>query len=183
VSTSGGRRLALGGAVALAFAAIGAWVGWRRTEPNAADATAVSILFAQTLPDSEGRMRPLADLRGRPIVVNFWATWCPPCVEEMPELSSLHRDISGGGAQIIGIGIDSAVNIAQFARKSPVSYPLLVAGLGGTELARQFGNQASVLPFTVVVDGQGRVVERVVGRVDIARLRSQLQRMQPAGRS
>jgi len=183
VTVSRGRRLALGGAVALAFAAIGAWVGWRRTEPSAADAAAVSILFAQNLPDSEGRMRPLADLRGRPVVVNFWATWCPPCVEEMPELSSLHREISSGGAQIVGIGIDSASNIAQFARKSPVSYPLLVAGLGGTELARQFGNQAGVLPFTVVVDGQGRVVERVVGRVDIGHLRSRLQRMQSANGS
>jgi peroxiredoxin len=101
----------------------------------------------------------------------------------MPELSSLHREISSGGAQIVGIGIDSASNIAQFARKSPVSYPLLVAGLGGTELARQFGNQAGVLPFTVVVDGQGRVVERVVGRVDIGHLRSRLQRMQSANGS
>jgi thiol-disulfide isomerase/thioredoxin len=133
---------------------------------------AVALLLGQTLPDSGGEPLPLARFAGRPLVVNFWATWCPPCVEEMPELSDLHRELAPKGLGMVGIGIDSASKIAEFARKTPVSYPLVVAGMGGTEIARRFGNQAGVLPYTVLIGAGGQVAHRLPGRVDIGRLRA-----------
>jgi thiol-disulfide isomerase/thioredoxin len=170
---SGPRRTWLAaGAVALGAAGLGAWIGWRRLAPGAASEEAVALLLGQTLPDAEGRPFALGRFAGRPLVVNFWATWCPPCVEEMPELSALHDELGPKGLQMVGIGIDTAAKIAEFARARPVSYPLLVAGMGGTEIGRQLGNTAGALPYTVLVNRGGGVAHRILGRVDIVRLRA-----------
>ncbi|MFN8841834.1 MAG: TlpA disulfide reductase family protein [Burkholderiales bacterium] len=166
------RGWLFGGAVAAVAAGLGAVAGWQRLRPGPVADEAVALLLGQTLPDSGGEPLPLARFAGRPLVVNFWATWCPPCVEEMPELSDLHRELAPKGLGMVGIGIDSAAKIAEFARKTPVSYPLVVAGMGGTEIARRFGNQAGVLPYTVLIGAGGQVAHRLPGRVDIGRLRA-----------
>jgi peroxiredoxin len=90
----------------------------------------------------------------------------------MPELSEMQHDYASRGLQILGIGIDSDRNIRQFAEKMPMSYPLLVAGTGGAELMRRFGNQSGSLPFTAVVDGEGRIRHRILGRFDNPDLRA-----------
>jgi peroxiredoxin len=156
--------------VAIGAAALGAAVAWRRTTPSDAADDAVALLLAQTLPDSAGQPYAFAQLAGQPLILNFWATWCPPCVEEMPELSALHAEL-GGRVRMVGIGIDSPGKIAEFASKKPVTYPLVVAGMSGTELARQFGNTSGALPFTVLIGRQGRIAQRILGRIDLARLR------------
>jgi peroxiredoxin len=92
----------------------------------------------------------------------------------MPELSALYAERSPLGLKMIGIGIDSPARIADFAARTPVSYPLVAAGMGGTELGREFGNAAGVLPFTVVIDAKGRIAQRIVGRVKLDALRQQL---------
>jgi len=167
------RRVWIGGAaLALGFGGFGAWVASRRYRIDAADHSAVEVLFGSTMPDAQGREVRLAEWRGRPLVVNFWATWCPPCVGEMPELSDMQRDYAARGLQILGIGIDSDRNIREFAEKMPMSYPLLVAGAGGSELTRRFGNTSGSLPFTAVVDRQGRIRHRILGRFDNAELRA-----------
>jgi thiol-disulfide isomerase/thioredoxin len=166
------RGWLVGGGLAMAAAGLGAWVGWRRLAPADAADEAVALLLAQSLPDAAGQPLALDRFGGRPLVVNFWATWCAPCVEEMPELSALHAELSPKGLGMVGIGIDSATKIADFAARSPVSYPLVVAGMGGSELARRFGNQAGALPFTVLVDRRGQIAHRLLGRVDIARLKT-----------
>ncbi len=172
MSAASRRGWVLAGGVAVVAAGVGAVVGWQRLRPGPAADDAVALLLGQTLPDSTGSPLPLSRFAGRPLVVNFWATWCPPCVEEMPELSDLHRELAPKGVGMVGIGIDTAAKIAEFARKAPVSYPLVVAGMGGTEIARRFGNQAGVLPYTVLVGRDGRVAHRLLGRVDIVRLRA-----------
>jgi thiol-disulfide isomerase/thioredoxin len=164
------RRVLLGAGVALGAAALGAAVAWRRLAPADPSDDAVALFLAQTMPDSAGRPFAFAQFAGQPLIVNFWATWCPPCVEEMPELSALHVEL-GARVRMVGIGIDSPAKIAEFAARSPVSYPLVVAGMGGTELARQFGNTSGALPFTVLIGREGRVAQRILGRVDLARLR------------
>jgi peroxiredoxin len=161
----------LGVAVAGAAALLGAGAAWWRLRPTDPSDRAVSLLFAQSLPDAQGRPLALSGFAGRPLVLNFWATWCPPCVEEMPELSELHADLSRRGLQTLGIAIDTAVKVADFAAKRPVSYPLAVAGMSGTELVRQFGNPTGALPFTVLIDRDGRIVHRILGRFDIVKLR------------
>jgi len=169
------RRRLLAAGLAAGCAALGGWVAWQRHATGPAGENATALLYGQTLPDASGQPFPLASLRGKTVVLNFWATWCPPCVEEMPELSELHREISGRNGTVIGIGVDSPSNVREFADKHRFAYPLLVAGLTGTELARQFGNTSGALPFTVVIDAGGRIVERKLGRIRLATLRENLE--------
>lgn len=97
---------------------------------------AVETFLRTQLPDPDGTQINFAQLRGKTVVVNFWAPWCGPCVEEMPDLNALHKEYTGRKVEFVGIGIDSANNIQQFIKKIPVSYPLAVAGFAGTELAQ-----------------------------------------------
>ena len=166
------RRALLYGGVAVGFASLGGWLALRRYSPEPVSAEATSLLYGQTLPDAAGGSLDLASLRGKTVVLNFWATWCPPCVEEMPELAGLHREISGRNALVVGIGIDSASNIQAFAEKGQYPYPLLIAGMAGTELARQLGNASGALPYTVVIDADGRVIDRKLGRIKLEDLRA-----------
>lgn len=186
----------------LALAAgLGAGLGaswWNRPDAPTAE-PAVQTLWSQQWPGPDGQPRPLATLRGQITVVNFWATWCAPCVEEMPALSALHQEFnspigpenpkspkaSGSTSpriEFVGVAIDRADQVADFARRSPVSYPLVVAGAAGSELGRALGNEAGALPFTVVIDSNGRVVERTLGIVDLGKLRSLLERMREGKR-
>jgi thiol-disulfide isomerase/thioredoxin len=107
-------------------------------------------------------------------VVNFWAPWCAPCVQEMPELSQLAAESAGKNIGVIGIGIDSPTNIAQFAAKFKISYPLYVAGMSGTDLSRQFGNTAGGLPYTVLIGTDGQVRKTYLGRLRFAELKADL---------
>jgi thiol-disulfide isomerase/thioredoxin len=105
----------------------------------------------------------MADLRGRPLVVNFWATWCPPCVREMPALDRFHREHAGRGWQVLGLAVDNRGPVQDFLRRQPVGFEIGMAGLDGIELSRQLGNDGGGLPFTVVFDGRGRIIRRKSG--------------------
>ena len=162
------------GIIAIAFAGAGAWYSNHRSTPSAAEPAAVSALFAQSFPDISNTSRALAQWRGKPLLVNFWATWCAPCVQEMPELSALQTEIGNTSIRIVGIGIDSASNIREFAKKIPVTYPLLIGGMDASELSRQLGNQAGGLPFTVLIDADGRIRKTYLGRLKLDQLRRDL---------
>lgn len=164
-------------AAAIAAAALGAGVWLALTHYGVGDpkADAVQILYAQRLPDPAGRVVDLGALRGHPTVLNFWATWCAPCVDEMPELQALSKELAGGPTRLVGIGVDTPENIAAFRDRLGIGYPLVVAGMAGTELSRRFGNQSGGLPFTVVVDARGKVRYTKLGRVDIAELRAEIR--------
>ena len=168
------RSIMLATGLAIGAAALGATVSWRRLLPTAVPDAAVARFYAMSLPDVAGQPFAFSGLAGHPLVVNFWATWCPPCVEEMPELSALYRELSPGGLKMLGIGIDSPTRIADFSARTPVSYPLVAAGMGGTDLGREFGNAAGVLPYTVVIDAKGRIAHRIIGRLKLDALRQQL---------
>src|SRR5690606_25382063 len=155
--TRRGVLVGIAGAAALAGGAFSWQRRAAREEERRAEAEAVSILFQQTLPDSRGEVFRFESLRGHQVVANFWATWCAPCVEEMPELSALATEVQATGTRFVGIGVDNPDSIARFAEKLPVSYPLVVANATGAFLAARFGNQAGALPYTVVIDPNGRV--------------------------
>jgi thiol-disulfide isomerase/thioredoxin len=169
---------------ALLFAAvivtmIGAWSGTgivraAAPEPGAAESGAAPALYALSLPDANNAPHALSVYRGRPLVVNFWASWCAPCVREMPDLSALHQQYEARGIGLIGIAVDSAANVQAFARTVAVRYPLLVAGFSGSDIARRFGDTQGVLPFTVVLDRDGRVRYAKLGVVSIDALRRTL---------
>ena len=137
----------------------------------------MQALFAQTLPDPGGKAQALAQWRGKAVLVNFWAPWCAPCVQEMPELSALQQEYAGKNLQILGVGIDSPANIAQFAAKFKIAYPLYVAGMDGTELARQLGNHAGALPYTVLIGADGQIRKTYLGRLQFEQLRADLKSM------
>ncbi|MBC7860380.1 MAG: TlpA family protein disulfide reductase [Burkholderiaceae bacterium] len=174
--------------VALGFGALGAYFGLDKkpqppvspaAQPAATPAAAgpVQTLFAQTLPDAAGKQQALAQWRGKALLVNFWAPWCAPCVQEMPELSALQQEFAGKALQIIGVGIDSPGNIAQFAAKFKIAYPLYVAGMGGTDLMRLFDNSAGSLPYTVLIGADGQIKKTYLGRLQFERLRADLKSM------
>ncbi|HYD80582.1 MAG TPA: TlpA disulfide reductase family protein [Paucimonas sp.] len=168
------RNILLITPVALLFMAIGIYFGNQRVAPTPAEPTAASLLLAQTLPDSAGKAQSLSQWKDRPLVVNFWATWCAPCVEEMPELSGLQAEVAARHIQIIGIGIDSPSNIAEFSQKYKIGYPLYVAGMSGNELSKRLGNQAGGLPFTVLIGSDGQVKQTYLGRLKFEELRRDL---------
>jgi thiol-disulfide isomerase/thioredoxin len=124
--------------------------------------------------DSLGNPQDLRQWKGKVLVVNFWATWCSPCVKEMPELSSLQKEVETKNIRIIGIGIDSASNIAEFAAKHNITYPLYVADNQGIELARDFGNQTGGLPFTVLISPNTQIKKTYLGRLNINELKRDL---------
>jgi peroxiredoxin len=161
LAATAGAALALGAGVAL----------WRETRRGAA-AVESDPLFAATFEDADGVSRPLAQWRGTLLVVNFWATWCAPCVEEMPALNRVRDEYRSRGVEVIGIGIDSTDKIRAFRDRLGIGLPLLVAGAGGSELARALGNVAGVLPYTILVTPSGAIEQRRVGQIQPEQLRS-----------
>lgn len=160
--------------IAIVFIVIGAYVAWQRQAPVPAQGSVSALLYSQTLPDSKGANQSLSQWKGKILIVNFWATWCAPCVEEMPELVALQKEKAENNVQVIGIGIDTASNISEFSSKHEIDYPLYVAGMAGTELSRQFGNQAGGLPYTVLISPDGRIKKAYLGRLKMDQLRRDL---------
>jgi thiol-disulfide isomerase/thioredoxin len=134
----------------------------------------VTALYGQTLPDAKGVSQALAQYKGKATLVNFWAPWCGPCVQEMPELSQLASGEQGKNLQVIGIGIDSPSNITEFTQKIKITYPVFVAGMAGTDLSRAFGNTAGGLPYTVLIGADGQVKKTYLGRLKFDQLRADL---------
>lgn len=133
---------------------------------NDAASGSAETLYAITLPDTEGTEQTLAQWRGSVIVVNFWATWCPPCIKEIPEFSAVSRKYADAPVQFVGISIDTLENVKSFDEKFDVPYPLLIGSSQTLGLAAEFGNTARALPFTVILDRQGRVQHVTLGTLN-----------------
>jgi thiol-disulfide isomerase/thioredoxin len=165
------RRNVLVAGVAAAAAAAGAGVAWWRRGPaptasaaaQPGDTDALAALWALRLDRPEGGELVLAELRGKPLLINFWATWCPPCVKEMPELDRFHRAFSPQGWQVVGLAIDGPTAVREFLTRVKVGFPIGMAGLGGTELVRSLGNPRGGLPFSVLIGASGQVLQRKLG--------------------
>lgn len=123
-------------------------------------------LYAANFPDSEGKMQALEQWRGKLLVINFWATWCPPCREEMPELSQFHEHYRDQGVLVLGIATDDVAKIREFTKETKVSYPLLAGDLDAMNLGNAMGNNKGILPYTVILDRDGSVVKTFFGRVN-----------------
>jgi thiol-disulfide isomerase/thioredoxin len=132
----------------------------------AARADGSESLFAATLSDLADKPAPLAAYQGTPLVVNFWARWCGPCRDEIPELIKAHAKYKSRGIEVIGIAIeDNADAVRDFAKAYEIDYPVLVAKNKGIGLMQALGNTQAGLPFTVVIDRQGNIVARKLGPI------------------
>lgn len=116
------------------------------------------------LPDRTGAMKSLEDWKGRPVIVNFWATWCGPCREEIPLLKSLRKQHASDRLEIVGIAIDERKAVLKYASDIGIDYPILIGEQEGYEAAERFG-VAMVLPFSVFADSRGRIVSLKVGEL------------------
>ena len=126
---------------------------------------ATAPLFAATFPNEKGQPQKLKQYAGKIVVLNFWATWCEPCREEMPELSNLHESYQDKNVVVLGVAVDDVAAINEFSKETKVSYPLFAADLQGMELATGLGNNKSALPYTVIIKADGSVAKTYFGRI------------------
>lgn len=162
--------LILGG-VGLAAALAGAIVAPRLLRSDAP----LAVLEHARLTDVEGRVRHIAEWKGKALVCNFWATWCPPCREEIPLLVSSHEKVLAKGGEIVGIALDSAKNVVEFTKTVRINYPILVTDPSAIELMAKLGNASGGLPFTVFVDRAGSLVGRKLGMLHGPELEANLE--------
>ena len=159
------RRTLLMGGVGAAAAAAGAGVAWWRLRPGPVLGEAESQFWASAFPDVLGAPVSMAGFRGRPLLVNFWATWCPPCVEELPMLNQFYQAQRAKGWTVLGLAVDKEEAVTRFLQRMPLSFPIAIAGMQGTALSRDLGNSAGGLPFSVIYDKHGRVQHRKMGQL------------------
>jgi peroxiredoxin len=154
--------------------ALGVGIGvalWERAEPDA------SALLALSLPDTHGTAQPLRQWQGKVLVVNFWATWCAPCREEMPEFVRAQRELGPQGVQFVGIAIDQPDKVAQFAKELDLNYPALIGSYDAVDLSKPLGNRLLAMPFTVILDREGHVAHTQLGPFKPPQLRSILAKL------
>jgi len=162
------RRLMLGVGAVAALVGVGAatWLsrsGGPTTQSSGTEAAPGLWSLAWDTP--QGGSVAMAALRGRPVLINFWATWCPPCVEELPLINAFYNQNKANGWQVIGLAVDKPSSVQSFLAKMPLDFPIGLAGLSGTELGKSLGNLTGGLPFSVVLGADGAVVQRKMGRL------------------
>ena len=150
------------------IALLAAYPGYRISTPEIrfdSPATPTSSIFDVKLNDLQDQPQILGQWRGKVLVVNYWATWCPPCREEMPGFSRLQGKFRDKGVQFVGISIDDASKIVEFQKETPANYPLLIGDIGAMKNSADFGNTQQALPFTAVFDRQGKLILTKLGRL------------------
>ncbi len=161
------------GAVALVSLLAGVvlfqWLEPKLRAPRA-EAPAAIELHSIPLTRLDGETQLLGDWRGQILIVNFWATWCLPCRREIPTLIEIQRAYAERGVRVIGIAFDGAEPVRRFAREYAIDYPLFLAGNGISMYNAALGNRSGALPFTALLDRDGRVSERHLGEVSKAQL-------------
>ena len=181
--TDANKRKLIWAGAALAGTAAGVYLGWQghdskssalpagSTPPATAAPAATSTdpalkdLWGMEFELPEGGVFKFSAMQGKPMVLNFWATWCPPCIEELPLLDRFNRENAANGWQVVGIAADNAPAVKRFLAKSPLSFPSPLAGLAGVDLSRSLGNLSGGLPFTVVVNRKVEVAVRHMGKL------------------
>ena len=158
------RTLVLAVGAGAALAGVGLAV-WRNAHVSAPTAEPFDGFWAQQWTATDGEMLPMASFRGKPLLINFWATWCAPCVEELPMVDAFFQAQKKSGWQVLGLAADKPKNVQDFLQKMPLHFPVAVDAMLATQWARQLGNVSGGLPFSVVINSAGEVAQRKMGKL------------------
>jgi thiol-disulfide isomerase/thioredoxin len=167
----------------VAVSAVAAGAGYIAAHWSRAPAVAGMGAVEFTLPDLDNRPQAVSQWRGKLVLVNFWATWCPPCREEIPLFVEFQRQHGARGLQIVGVAIDQREPVSDFAHREGMNYPQLLAGDTGMSLMAQLGNRTGSLPYSVVLAPDGQVLDRKIGayrRRELEAVIKQLPAVTPA---
>lgn len=126
---------------------------------------AVSPALDFSFPDTDGQQQSITQWQGKILVINFWATWCPPCLKEIPEFIQLQQAYQDSNVQFVGIAIEDRQPVVEYMQRVNINYPILIAGDAGSTLSQQLGNIISAVPFTVIVNQQGQIIHRQPGEL------------------
>jgi thiol-disulfide isomerase/thioredoxin len=132
-----------------------------------------------TLPDLDGKKQSLNSWRGKVIVLNFWATWCPPCREEIPLFVELQKKHPADDLQIIGVAIDNKTAVMLYRQSAGINYPILMGNDDTMDLAAQYGNRMASLPYSVIIDRSGSIAVRKLGAFSKLELNSLIEPLLP----
>lgn len=167
------RRAWLAAGVGVAVAAAAAGLVLRRQQQQARALTEVEqALWQHQFEQIDGQWLALERFKGQALILNFWATWCPPCVEELPLLNAFFQENNAKGWQVVGLAVDQPNPVKRFLQQSPLSFPVALAGFSGVELSRSLGNLSGGLPYTVVFGRAGEVQHRKMGRINASDLQA-----------
>jgi thiol-disulfide isomerase/thioredoxin len=171
------RRAWMVGGLSVAAGLAGALVAWQKFEPHAVMDEAVLNFWMQSFERPEGGTLLMQEFQGKPLLINFWATWCPPCIEELPLIDAFYNRNKSKSLQVIGLAVDQPSMVRRYLTQKPLSFPVGLAGFNGTELGRTLGNAQSVLPFSVIFDAKGRLLAQKAGKLDQADLDAWLKKV------
>ncbi len=173
------RRRWLTGAMAGAAALTGLGVAWQSNRARQSALTIDSAFWKLSFSTPEGALLQMRDLHGKPLLLNFWATWCPPCVDELPLLSRFYNENLSKSWQFLGLAVDGVEPVKRFLKQAPVAFPVALAGISGMESSRALGNLTGVLPFTVAFGVDGSVLHRKMGQLTATELQAWLNPSRP----
>lgn len=157
--------------LAVLVAALGGWLQYRSRLLHMADSPIVGkVLPALTLPDLDGTGQALDGYHGHRVLLNLWASWCGPCLREMPALNQAQANYAQQGVVIVGIAMDEPARVRQFLAEHPVRYPILLGHLDAPSTSLQLGNTRELLPYSLLVSADGRVLASHAGALSAAQL-------------
>lgn len=167
----------------LAALPVGAVLAQAPAAPSSAGDPALAPLWSSRFAQPAGGELVLSSFRGRWLLINFWATWCAPCIQELPDLNRFHQAQAARGQAawtVIGLAVDGPTPVRQFLQRftPPLAFPIGLAGLNGAELGRSLGNIGGQLPFTVAISPEGQVAWRHRGVSTLAELNALAKRLE-----
>jgi len=161
----------LAAAVGLGLAGVGAGLAWRTSRRQSQSLSGAEHSFwQQQFAQLDGVMLAASTFKGKPLLLNFWATWCPPCVEELPLIDNFFLQNKAKGWQVLALAVDQAAPVTRFLKQSPLNFSVALAGFPGIEVSKSLGNVTGALPFTVVFGSNGNVLHRKMGKLTVDEL-------------